>query len=331
MPLTHSLKTGHVKFGCEPGKDQYSLESHPESHIKSVLDGIKYNCNKCDKNYETQDNLKRHQKHAHGGVKGKSQKCQQCGMSVYNLKDHITVHNGIKPYKCPTCKASYSRSKCLKEHVRKKHLASQREQMPLTSQENFTRVVALEKNRSPKQNKQKSVLLSSDKQLDKRTILNFGNEQKKPTAFVKPLLHADLNPEDLINEMNNILVADNEEIRETNSSNATPTTDISDVQAMEDERVLLEQKEIEEIDKEWEEHVNDEKYAFEKEVVSAPQEEGIRQTSFVDSEPVREGDAQANRPVKETDKKCKQCHQVFCSTDNLKRHIMFKHTQGGQT
>ena len=73
---------------------------------------------------------------------------------------------------------------------------------------------------------------------------------------MKPLLYSELNSEDQNNQMNNILVANNEEISEDNPIDASIThTDIYDVQEMEDERVVLQQKEIEEIDKEWEEHV----------------------------------------------------------------------------
>ena len=125
------------------------------------------------------------------------------------------------------CKASYSRDKFLKEHIRKKHLASQKEQMTLTEQENFTKIVPLENNRRTKQNKKRNGLPGSDKNSNKRAISTFDNKQKKPTAFVKPLLHAELNSEDQNNQMNNILVAVNEEISEDNPIDASITdTDI---------------------------------------------------------------------------------------------------------
>ena len=176
-----------------------------------------------------------------------------------------------------------------------------------------------------KKQKLKSSLQNCDIKSNKTGNFIDGYTSKKPTAFVKPLLNAETNIEDKTNQMKNILVADNNEIGADNSIDYVTATDNVDVQAMEDEMVLLEQKEIEEIDKEWEEKVNDEKDSFEKEVSFNPQEVGILQTSAVNSDPGQEVDAQTIRYFKEKKRKCNQCGQLF-HRDSLQRHILVKHT-----
>ncbi|KAI8812282.1 hypothetical protein BJ742DRAFT_673740 [Cladochytrium replicatum] len=39
----------------------------------------------------------------------------------YNLQSHLMVHSGERPYKCPSCGASFSRQHDLRRHVRSLH------------------------------------------------------------------------------------------------------------------------------------------------------------------------------------------------------------------
>ena len=196
-----------------------------------------------------------------------------------------------------------------------KHIPSQRERKTLTEQESFTEISQLEDKTFSKHLEPLIELPSSDIKPSRKTISRFKNELKKPKALVMPLLHAEMNDQYPNNEMNN----------EANPSDFLPATDIYDIQAIEDQMALLEQKEIEENDRKWEEHVNDDKLVVG--VISAPQEEGTLQGSSVDKDLAQEGVVQTIRPVRVKDKKCNQCPQLFFRKDHLKRHIVFKHSQ----
>ena len=178
MPSILPLKTEYVKYTCCPGENQLNFESHQASHTRYINDEARYKCNKCDSHYKTHANLSRHKKYKHGGIKEKLKKCQQCKKSVLNFKDHLLAHNRTKPYKCSSCKAAFTRNRCLKEHIKIKHIPSQKERNTLTEQESFTEISQIEDNTFSKHLEPINELPSSDIKPSRKAISRFKNELK---------------------------------------------------------------------------------------------------------------------------------------------------------
>ena len=76
------------------------LQSSPNRHNRSKLEGVRYPCNQCEFSSTTADYLKKHIQSIHEGVRYPCNQCEFSATSKDNLKKHIqSIHEGVR-YPC---------------------------------------------------------------------------------------------------------------------------------------------------------------------------------------------------------------------------------------
>ena len=119
-----SCEKQHVCQEC--GSAFYSTV-HLKKHNLSVHGEKTHQCHICTKAFPTKFRLTSHISYTHEGKARPNKEiiCDICGLSfqgTHKMKRHMSVHTGVKDYKCDQCHKQYLDSNSLKNHMMTVHL-----------------------------------------------------------------------------------------------------------------------------------------------------------------------------------------------------------------
>ncbi|XP_063372010.1 zinc finger protein 90-like [Cydia amplana] len=133
---THRLALKHTP------REQYSFECHVclkkfprdrtlRQHIDIQHLGLrKHKCSVCGKVYAREAILRQHMNTAHEKRTTRaSHVCDVCGKAFKakrSLTEHLLTHQGLRPYQCKLCPATFSYNAALYNHTNAKHLQKKR-------------------------------------------------------------------------------------------------------------------------------------------------------------------------------------------------------------
>lgn len=114
---TVTYERNHICSICfEAFETSYDLKVHMNSYHKKEL---KYRCNICGTHKISQLKLDEHISTTHRNQSVACHICQKVLKSKSHLRQHIlSVHNGIKPFACEYCSATFATKNTLKVHTR---------------------------------------------------------------------------------------------------------------------------------------------------------------------------------------------------------------------
>ena len=126
-------------YKCSECNDVFTTRSQLNGHLAFVHEGKKtYNCNICGKIFVSE-------KSANGNIwPNKCNVCDKHFFTKYQMHEHIAAfHEGVKPYKCLQCDASFSQSNTLKKHTKGQLISKCLFGVP-TSPKKWTKTIRLE-------------------------------------------------------------------------------------------------------------------------------------------------------------------------------------------
>ncbi|XP_063392183.1 zinc finger Y-chromosomal protein-like [Cydia fagiglandana] len=126
LGLKHTPREQYT-FVCETCNRRFPTQSRRELHVNVVhLNKKQHKCSTCGKRYAKASQLRRHVATAHEDApKRRPHVCHLCGKSftvIKSLREHLLSHQGIRPFQCKLCPATFSYSAALYTHNRLKHL-----------------------------------------------------------------------------------------------------------------------------------------------------------------------------------------------------------------
>ncbi|XP_063630908.1 zinc finger protein 2-like isoform X2 [Cydia splendana] len=126
LGLKHTPREQYA-FVCETCSRRFPSKRRLQSHINIVhLNMRQHKCSTCGKQYATRAYLRGHIATAHEHApKRRPHVCHLCGKAftvAKSLTEHLLSHQGIRPFQCKLCPATFSYSAALYTHNRLKHL-----------------------------------------------------------------------------------------------------------------------------------------------------------------------------------------------------------------
>jgi KRAB domain-containing zinc finger protein len=125
-----SIHKKDKNFECSFCTLSFGRESILKSHLIRHTGEPRYSCNSCNQRFSVRTKLNEHMEKEHDQVKKKQikgktlYKCDKCEYKTPErtlLKAHSWKHDGQKPYKCPECDWSMTRSWGIRQHMKKRH------------------------------------------------------------------------------------------------------------------------------------------------------------------------------------------------------------------
>ncbi|XP_063544976.1 zinc finger protein 626-like [Cydia strobilella] len=133
---THRLALKHTpreqySFECQVCQKKFPRDRTLRQHIDVQHLGLrKHKCSVCGKVYARAANLRQHMSTVHEKRATRaSHVCDQCGKAFKakkSLTEHLLTHQGLRPYKCKLCPATFSYNAALYNHTNAKHLKKKR-------------------------------------------------------------------------------------------------------------------------------------------------------------------------------------------------------------